>query len=125
MLDDVPDVVPYFHASDVFALPSVARSEAFGLVQLEAMACAKPVVNTALASGVPYVSLDGETGITVPVGDARALALALNRLLGDRELSRRLGTNGRRRAERMFSVEAMVRETAALYEQLTAVEDPA
>jgi rhamnosyl/mannosyltransferase len=116
LLGEVPDPAPYFHAADVFALPSVARSEAFGIVQLEAMAAGTPVVNTALASGVPWVSRHMATGLTVPPADPGALADALNRLLEDHDLRARLGAAARARVAEEFRVELMGDRVAAIYE---------
>jgi glycosyltransferase involved in cell wall biosynthesis len=108
----------YYHAADLFALASVARSEAFGIVQIEAMAAGLPVVNTSLDSGVPFVSLDQETGLTVPPGNAPALAAAINRLLDDQGLRQTLGQAGVRRAKQEFSLDTMLRRTLQLYESV-------
>lgn len=117
-LTDVKDVNPYYHAADVFALSSVARSEAFGVVQLEAMACGKPVVNTNLDSGVPSVSLHGVSGITVPPADPDALATAMNSLLNDPLRSAAYGRAGQLRVKQHFSLEAMARQTLRLYHEV-------
>ncbi len=109
------EVAPFFAAADVFVLPSVARSEAFGIVQLEAMASGTPVVNTALDSGVPWVSQDGVTGLTVPPGDPRALGVALERLLNDRPLRERFAGAARARARAEFDVRVMGDRVAGIY----------
>jgi rhamnosyl/mannosyltransferase len=109
------ELAAWYHAADVFCLPSVARSEAFGLVQIEAHAAGTPVVSTDLPTGVPYANPDSVTGFTVPPGDALALAAALNRLLGDDELRARLGRQAQTRALREFTVPRMVARTLAVY----------
>jgi glycosyltransferase involved in cell wall biosynthesis len=109
-------LVNYYHAARTFVLPSVARSEAFGIVQIEAMAAGTPVINTQLDSGVPFVSLHETTGLTVPPADSEALAGAINRLLDDPELCHRFGQNARARAQTKFSLAAMTAKTLVLYE---------
>lgn len=98
--------------------PSVARSEGFGLVQVEAMASGCPVLNTRIhGSGVPWVSLDGVSGLTVPPGDAGALALAARQLLDNPELARLLGQGGRQRAQAEFSAERMAERSLDFYRE--------
>jgi len=118
---DDDELAAWYHAADVFTLPSVARSEAFGLVQIEAHAAGTPVVSTDLTTGVPYANLDGVTGLTVPVGDAPALAAALNRILDDDDLRGRLGEQARQRALTEFTIPRMVDQTLEVYAEAAAI----
>ncbi len=86
----------YYNAADVVVMPS--DYESFGLVALEAMACGTPVIASDVG-GLLYLVRDGETGLRVPRRQPIALARALDRLLRDEELRRRLGENGRRWAQ--------------------------
>jgi rhamnosyl/mannosyltransferase len=109
-------LLDYYRASDLFVMPSTERSEAFGIAQIEAMAACRPVVNTKLDSGVPYVSQHEKTGFTVPPRDADALARAINQLLDDTDLRLRYGKAALQRAETMFTAETMAKRTLRLYE---------
>jgi rhamnosyl/mannosyltransferase len=115
-----PELVAYFDVADVFVMPSTDRSEAFGIVQLEAMYFRRPVVATRLGTGVEYVNLDGVTGLLVPPDDAGALEASIDRLLSDAELRARLGAAGHRRVTDVFSVERMVDATLDVYRQVLA-----
>lgn len=117
---DNESLAPYYAAARVFVLPSVARSEAFGIVQLEALACGVPVVNTSLPSGVPEVSRHGVTGLTVPPGDAVALAQAITTLLDDPALSARYGMAGRQRVASEFTEVRMAERVRAIYSEALA-----
>ena len=112
------ELVAWYHACDLFVLPSVTKAEAFGLVQAEAMACGKPVVSTQLPSGVPWVNQHRETGLVVPPGDVEALRDALGALLDNESLRQTMGERGRLRVRRELTVERMVRQTTSLYEEL-------
>ena len=79
-------------------LPSSGVGEAFGLTQVEASLCGRPVVSTLLPTGTSFVNQDGVTGLCVPPGDVSALANALQCLLDDEARARAYGNAGRRRA---------------------------
>ena len=101
---------------DIALLPSIAF-ETFGLVNLEAMACSKPVIASNF-SGIPEVVKDRETGILVPPRDSEALADAIIELLNDPEKRKQMGEAGRKRVEEMFTLEKMLNATYGLYEEL-------
>ena len=109
-----PELRDMFADCDIFVLPSVANSEAFGIVQLEAMYYGKPVINTALPTGVPLVSIGGETGLTVPPSDAQALADAMETLLSDDALRAKYGAAARERVLREFSLSTVMARTKAV-----------
>jgi glycogen synthase len=118
----------YSHAA-IFVCPSVY--EPFGITNLEAMACERPVVATAVG-GIPEVVVDGDTGLLVPVAFrpdqpmqpanpdqlASDLAAAINSLMADPDLRSRMGAAGRRRAVERFSWASIASQTVALYGRL-------
>ncbi len=103
---------------ELFVLPSISTSETFGLVQLEAMAAGKAIINTDLATGVPEVSRHEESGLTVPPRDAAALAKALNDLLANDSKRNEYGRNARDRLLKHYSVQAMADVTMKVYREL-------
>ncbi len=107
----------YYSIADVFVLPSINGGEAFGLVQLEAMAFGIPIVNTDLSTGVTFVSLHNDTGLTVPPRDSIALANAINKILNDKELRGQFSKNCRARVK-LFSLDKMLSEVAKVYKSL-------
>jgi len=110
------EVAGHYRACDVFCLSSTLPSEAFGIVQVEAMCFAKPVVATIVpGSGVSWVNADRVSGFNVPPRDPRALARALEVLRQDPALARRLGERGRRRFEDLFTRERMCERLQRIY----------
>ena len=110
------DVLELLKDIDVFALSSTHEGMCTSLV--DAMAAEKAAVATSVG-GVPEVLADGETGYLVPPRDVEALATRIVQLLKDAGLRRRMGSAGLERARRLFTVERMVRETAAAYDRVT------
>lgn len=115
----VPDeLLPaYYAAADVFVLPSQLRAEAFGIVLLEAMAAGLPVISTELGTGTSAVNQHGQSGFVVDPGDPHGLARALDVLLANVELRRKLGAYGRRRALSEYTPGGMIARTLAVYRE--------
>jgi rhamnosyl/mannosyltransferase len=113
------ELVGAYHAATALWFPSNARSEAYGLVQVEAMASGCPVVNAAVPhSGVAWVCRHGEAGLTVPINDATAFAAAARRLLEEPGLRDRLASEARKQAAERFDHRTMAEQSLAIYREL-------
>lgn len=106
------------HSADVFAFPSLTAAEAFGIVQIEAMAAGLPIVNTSLATNVPLVARDEMEALTVAPNDPAAFARALRRILDDADLARRLGNAGRERANSEFGERKFNMRMSEIYHEV-------
>lgn len=113
--EDLPVVLA---AADVFVLPSTARSEAFGIVLLEAMAAGLPLISTELGTGTSWINQDGQTGRVVAPGDPAALAGAINELLVDPALRARMGAAANQRVHDEFTADRMVERVMTVYEEV-------
>jgi glycosyltransferase involved in cell wall biosynthesis len=109
------DLPSWIAAADIGVLPSTKPSEVYGLAMIEMMASGVPIVCTELGTGTSYVNRDGESGLVVPPDDPRTLSGALQRLVNDGELRRRLGDGARKRANRLFSQESMMAALDSAY----------
>jgi glycosyltransferase involved in cell wall biosynthesis len=114
--------LPVLYASDLFVLPSTNHAEAFGIVLIEAMACGLPLVSTELGTGTSFVNQHEQTGLVVPPNDAEALAAAINRMVGDDALCRRMSEAALARAQSEFNVTIMTARMTALYQDVLATK---
>lgn len=118
----VPDELrrAYLHAADVFALPATNRGEAYGIVQVQAMATGTPSICSELGTGTSWVNRHGETGLVVPAGDPAALARAINELLADDVRREAMGRAAQQRVRDELTRERMFAGLQALYEDAVA-----
>lgn len=112
------DLPAYYHVCDVFCLPSIDENEAFGIVQLEAMACAKPVISCDLANYNHSVNQDGLTGFVVPPRSPNLLAKAIARFYHEPHLGQIFGKAAYAYAKEKFSNQLMIERIRALYEKV-------
>lgn len=117
VLDDYKHA--FYEASDIFCLSSVSKTEAYAIVQVEAMAMSKPVIATNIeGSGVPWVNKDGVSGINVPVNNPKAIAEAINKLTSDKELYKRMSLGAKDRYEKLFRKKDMISNIINIYDNL-------
>ncbi len=113
------ELLPLLARADALCLPSIERTEAFGMVLLEAMAQGKACIATAVpGTGMAWVVKHEETGLIVPPEDIGALTAAISRLAADRQLVQRLGAQGKIRFEENFRIERSATGILAACQQL-------
>lgn len=114
--DELP---AFFHACDVFCLSSIQKTEAFGIAQIEAMSCGKPVVATNIpGSGTSWVNAHGVSGLNAEPGDARSLAEAIRSVTQDEDTYKKYSENALERYKALFTQEKMLKDCLSVYEKL-------
>lgn len=110
----------YYKACDVFCLSSTIKTEAYAIVQVEAMAAGKPIVATNIpGSGVSWVNAHGVSGLNVPTHNARELAEAIHAICSEPSIYERYASSSRARYEELFRSEVMIDKLIALYNDVS------
>ena len=110
------DLPAYYGACDVFCLSSVQKTEAFGIVQIEAMSCGKPVIATNIPhSGVSWVNAHGVSGLNVAPENAKALAEAIVNVTQDPLDYQRYSQGAKKRYNELFTKEHMIEKCLNIY----------
>lgn len=115
---DEPTLHQHFNSCDLFVLPSVEKSETYGIVQIEAMACGKPVISTELGTGTSFINQNNLTGFVIEPRNSNLLAYSINKLLENDHLRQTLGRNAKHRAFNEFTSEIMVQRIYNLYKEV-------
>lgn len=113
------DISSYYGACDIFCLSSILKTEAFAIVQLEAMSCGKPIISTRIpGSGVSWVNVHEQSGITVEIQNESAIAEAIQRIGLDQKLYQVLKEGAARRFSQNFTRRSMIQKSLWIYENL-------
>ena len=108
-------LINFYKASEVFVLPSIFKSEAFGIVLIEAMACGTPVISTELGTGTSWVNINRKTGFVIPPRNPKALKEAISKILENKNLAQEFGQNALERVREEFYSDKMLRGTEKVY----------
>ena len=123
LLGRVPadDLAAYYGACDIYCLSSIMKTEAFAIVQIEAMSCGKPVVSCNIeGSGVPWVNKDNYSGLVVEPENGQALADAIRRIVEDKSLYYTYSAGAQSRFVEYFKKTRMIDRCLELYQQVLA-----
>ncbi|MEM4589043.1 MAG: glycosyltransferase family 4 protein [Thermoplasmata archaeon] len=112
---DEKSLISLYRGSYMLVLPTLTAAEGFGMVLIEANACGKPVIGSKVG-GIKYVIKDGKTGLLVPPGDPEALTKAIEKLLEDEELAKKMGSNGRKMVKENYTWDRVAKITEKVFE---------
>jgi len=112
----------YFYACEAFILPSISANENFGVVQIEAMYCERPVITTSIKSGVPAVGIPNKTTLLVPPKNPNALCEAMSKLYHNDILRKSLGKEGKKRADMIYTLDKMIQGHNQVYDLVSKAQ---